>query len=70
MGKRKPLLTSKAVEGLSTVQYIAEASLESFVTDDVRDIEYERSLARGIKYIRELTVWYAIKQKEVRNEAP
>jgi len=68
MANRKPSLTSKAVEGLSTVQYIAEASLESFVTDAVRNREYERRIMRGLKYIQELTDWYAIKQKEVSDE--
>lgn len=66
MSKRRPRLTSKAVDGLQTVQFIAESSLESFASDNVRDLEYERSIARGIKYIRELTIWYAIKQDEVK----
>ena len=65
MSKRRPRLTSKAVDGIMTVQYIAESSLESFASDGVRDLEYERSISRGIKYIRELAAWYHTKQDEV-----
>ena len=67
MANRKPRLTSKAVEGIQAVQFIAESSLESFRSDEVRDLEYERSISRGIKYIRELADWYRTKQEEGSN---
>jgi hypothetical protein len=61
--QRRPALTHKVIEGLWAVFCSAEPSLESFMSDEVRDREHEKQMERGLTYIRDLSAWYRSKHE-------